>query len=307
MHKRWILAVLLAITLQAAALALAAPPRFPDQITVYAIPAPRPAELSWESPGRLVRSVLVNTAGAKLGLMTRTLGHMGVHVQCGREEWKGSMTNSVDSEFTDIVVKQKYGLGVLFHNFSGRFERPEELQKSLDERYRNGRVAWVRIGLRPETCARILKYIREFDARKVHRYYGLAARPLYGEGAGCSAFSMSTVEVAGVMEPAFLKHWTFDVRVPLALIGGPLTGKKVSIFKAAATTRPWAKPSEPHKRIWGWDPTLAYYWISDAVARVGRGAKPVAAPVVTETRGKAVGLVLDRRHVPTPTGPIWKP
>jgi hypothetical protein len=286
--------------------AQAAPPAFENELTVYAIPAPRPAELSWKSPGRLVRAVITNTAGAKLGIMTRTLGHMGVSVRCGEAVWQGSMTNAVDSEFTDIVVKKGYGLGVLFHNFTGRYERAEELQKSLDQRYRNGRVAWVRFGLAAATCRRLLEYIRELDRLGVNRYYGLEARPRYREGAGCSAFSMSTVDVAGLMEPAFLRHWTFDVRAPLELVGGPLTGKKVSLFKVALTRRPWARENEPHRRIWGWDPTLAYYWLLGAVKRMTRSGAPAIAGATVERRRRAVGLVLDRRTVPTPTEPFWK-
>lgn len=285
---------------------------FPDQLTLYAIPAPKPAELSWETPGKLVRNVLFNTVGAELGFFTRTLGHMGVHVQCGAAnglpalEWKGSMTNAVASEFRESVLKQGFALGVLFHNFTGRYERPDELQGSVDERYRNGRIAFVRFGIRAETCRRLLSYAEEFDRLKVNRYYGLAARARYKEGAGCSDFSVSVVEIAGLMEKAFRRSWTFDVRVPLELIGGPTTGKKVSIVKAALARR-WALASEPHRRIAGWDPTLAYRWIRDAAGSVARGGKvPLVGAIRVERRGEALGLVLDRRTVPTPTEPFWK-
>jgi hypothetical protein len=299
----------LCLWLLAGASASAAPPKFADELTVYAIPAPRPAELRWKTPGGLVRRVLLNEVGAKLGLMDRTLGHMGVHIQCAAggglpaAEWKGSMTHAVEKEFTETVIKQGYALGILFHNYSGRFERPEELQKSVDERVKNGRIAFVRFGLRPETCRRLLAYVKELDARGVNRFYGLAARPRYREGAGCSAFSMSVVEVAGLLEEAFTKSWTVNVRVPLKLVGGPITGKHISIARAALYLGPWAAPNEPNKPIFAWDPTLAFDWIRAEAQRL------LAAPATAdraEKRGEAFGLVYDRRQVATPTDGFWR-
>src|SRR5437773_5462809 len=111
MRKLRLASPALFLLLFAAAPAAAQPNlRFPDQLTLFAIPAPLPVELSWKSPGGLVRRVLVNEAGAMLGFFTRTLGHMGVHVQCAAagalpaEEFKGSMTNVDSHEFTDTAV-----------------------------------------------------------------------------------------------------------------------------------------------------------------------------------------------------------
>ncbi len=297
-------------SLVAARPALAAPERFESQLTVYALPAPRPAGLSWKTPGGLARRVLVDEAGAKLGLFTHAIGHQAIHVQCAASagapaaEWKGSMYEANPSEFSQAAIRDGWGLLILFKTFSGRFQTPAELDHDLEERLANGRIAFVRFGLSSGGCRRILAFIRGFEERKANLKYGLAARPRHAEGGGCSAFSMSAVEVAGVMEPAFKAGWSFNVNVPEALIGAPPT-KKVSLLAIADDIRPWAAPIEPHRPLFGWDPTLAFEWIVDAVGRAAKGQKVLQEAVSIERRGKAVGLVVDRRSAPVPTDPLF--
>ena len=281
------------------------PTQFDNELTVWVIPAPRPAELSWRTPGGLIRRVVTNAVGGMLHIMNRKLGHMGVTVRCGQQEWTGSMTNSIDAEFQDIVVKKGYGLGVLFHNFSGAIEPAADMYKSINERYRTGRITWVRSGISAQTCGRLMTWVSEFQKAGVDKFYGLAAQPRYREGAGCSAFSMSFLEQAGLLEPAYMP-WSFDLRAPMKLIGGPLTGKRWPIARAMTITRGWAAENEPHKRIFGWDPTLGFYWVHNNVKRIERGQRVFSTPATVERRGHAVGLVLDRRNVPTPTEPFFK-
>ena len=312
-----------AVASPAVAAAPAVAPQFADELTVWVFPAPRPAELSWDSPGGLVRKVVANAVGSMMHLMNRKLGHMSATVRCGAQagrparSWQGSMTNVIDAEFNDIIVEKAYGLGVLFHNFTGAYETAADTQASIDERLpspkndkftntRKGRVTWLRYGISPMTCQRLMGWIDAFAAAGVNKFYGLAAAPRLREGAGCSAFSMSFLEQAGILEPALLP-WSFDLRVPLSLVGGPLTGKKVPLLKALAVTRGWAAPSEPHKRIFGWDPTQAFNWVHrQAVPAIQRGARVFSTPAWVERRGQSLGLVLDRRSAPTPTEPYFK-
>lgn len=118
-------------------------------------------------------------------------------------------------------------------------------------------------------------------------------RPLYREGAGCSAFSMAFLELARLDEPRFRDDWSFDVRVPMSLVGGADNpGNRVTVFELFTTFRPWAREDEPHRRLVGWDPTKMFTSIrSLARTSLRDGSIPV------ERRGKALGLVLDRRSV----------
>lgn len=266
---------------------------FENEMTLFAIPAPRLIGLSWKSPGALARRTLINEGLS----FSRAIGHAGIRVQCAATEtrpaayFQGSMVSTGD-EFRDMVLKEKSGLGVLFRTVPGRVEREDELQSSLDERYRNGRVSYLRMGVSAETCHALLDYAKEYEARGIGAQYGFV-RPLHQEGSGCSAFSMAFLKLAGVVEPRMEDEWSFDVRVPMKVIGGATNpGNDVPVWKLFVLTRGWAKETEAHLRINGWDPTLMY----KSIRLWAKGALKDGSEVV-EKRGKALGIVMDRRDV----------
>jgi hypothetical protein len=256
---------------------------FDNELTLYAIPAPRLFGLKWNRPGGLARRVLLNEG---LGF-SRALGHAAVRVSCNGTTFLGSMVDT-GSEFRDMVLKEKAGLGILFRSVPGAVEDPGSLQGTLDERYENGRISFIRFKIAPDTCQALLDYVQAYKAADVGDRYGFV-RPLYREGSGCSAFSMAFLELANLDEGRFRDAWGFDVRVPMTLIGGPDNpGNKVSVLKLFTTFRPWAKESEPHQRLVGWDPTLMF-------TSIRKWARSGAEHV--EKRGRAVGIVLDRSDV----------
>jgi hypothetical protein len=264
-----------------------------DELTLFAIPAPRLSGLSWKRPGGLARRVLL---GKALGL-SRALGHAGVRVQCGATatepagHFQGSVFDTGD-DFRKLVLEEKAGLGVLFRTVPGALEPEADLQSTLDERYANGRVAFARIKIRRDVCQALLAYAREFQRLDVGKAYGFV-RPLYKEGAGCSAFSMAFLQLANLDEARFRDEWAFDVRVPMTLIGGQDNpGNKVSILKLMFTFRGWAKDDEPQMRLIGWDPTKMFTSLRTmAKTELRSGSSAV------ERRGRALGIVLDRRDV----------
>lgn len=178
----------------------------------------------------------------------------------------GSVYDTGD-DFRKMVMDEKAGLGVLFRTVPGTLEKPEELQATLDERYESGRISFIRFALSKDTCSALLDYAKAFSAANIAKQYGFV-RPLYKEGAGCSAFSMAFLELANLDEARFRNAWSFDVRVPMKLFGGTDNpGNDVSVFELFTTFRTWAKQA----------------------ARTGSER--------TEKRGTAIGLVLDRRSV----------
>lgn len=254
-----------------------------NELTLFAIPAPRLFGLKWKRPGGLARRTLLNEG---LGLH-RALGHAAVRVSCGGKTFQGSVVDT-GNDFRDMVVKEKAGLGVLFRTVPGALEKAEELQPTLDERYDNGRISFIRFKIAPDTCQALLDYAEAFEEANVASQYGFV-RPLYREGSGCSAFSMAFLELAQLDEARFRDAWSFDVRVPMSLIGGKDNpGNEVSVLKLFTTFRPWAAESEPHKRLVGWDPTLMFtsirQWARSGTEQV-------------ERRGRALGIVLDRTNV----------
>lgn len=263
------------------------------ELTLFAIPAPRLIGLSWRRPGGLARRTLINEG---LGLH-RALGHAAVRVQCAATatepagHFQGSVVDTGD-DFRKMVLEEKAGLGVLLRTVPGALEKEEELQPTLDERYGNGRVSFIRFALSADTCHALLDYAQAFARENVAAQYGFV-RPLYREGAGCSAFSMAFLELARLDERRFRDDWMFDVRVPMSLVGGrDNPSNRVTVLSLFTTFRPWASEDEPHRRLVGWDPTKMFTSIrSMARAAVRDGSLPV------ERRGRALGIVLDRRSV----------
>lgn len=265
---------------------------FSDQLTLYAIPAPRPLEITWRKPGPLIRRTIFNEG---LGL-PRGIGHAGVRVECAATEqrpaghFQGSMT-STGPEFQHMLLKDKAGMGILFRTVPGRVEREEELQASLDRGYDNGRVAWVRMTISSETCHGLLDWVEAYEEAHVGDRYGFV-RPLHAEGAGCSAFSMSFLELAGLVEPFMEEEWTFDVRIHDKHIGREgADGRHVGVGRLLFTSGGWAEADEPHQHLSGWEPTFMYRDLRErALAAEEAGAQG------WERRGEAVGLVWDRRE-----------
>jgi hypothetical protein len=264
-----------------------------DELTLYAIPAPELTGLSWKRPGGLARRTLLSKA---LGLH-RALGHAAVRVQCAAtatepaRHFEGSVIDTGD-EFRTMVLKDKIGLGVLFRTVAGAIEPEADLQATIDQRYGNGRISFIRFAIAPGVCHALLGYADAFAEKDIGKAYGFV-RPLYQEGAGCSAFSMAFLELANLDEARFRSEWSFDVRVPMSLIGGADNpGNSVSVLKLLFTTRPWASEDEPHERLVGWDPTKMFTSIR-SMAKAGLRDRSVRV----EKRGRALGLVLDRRGV----------
>ncbi len=70
-------------------------------------------------------------------------------------------------------------------------------------------------------------------------------------------------------------------------------GRRVSLWRLFLLTRGWAEPDEEGFDVTGWDPTLMFHSIRDmAEAHVREGGQ------MAEARGRAIGLVLDRREAP---------
>lgn len=270
---------------------------FDHELTVFAIPAPKLVSLNWKSPGGLARRTLINEGFG----FSRAIGHAFVRVDCGAITGKPAAVrqvgqSNVGDEFRTMVLKEKAGLGVLFRTVSGVLETQEELDTTLKERYGSGRIASIRYGISGEACHALLDYVNEYDKRNVEDEYGFV-RPLYQEGSGCSAFAMSFVRLTNLIEPYMAQEWKFDVRIPMTLIGGTTNpGNSVSVGRLFTLGRGWATPEEPHLRLNGWDPTLMFKSIE---LRAKQGIKD--GKTVVEKRGRALGLVVDKRNVaPSP-------
>jgi hypothetical protein len=283
-----------------------------DQLTYYVYPPP--LGIDWASPATLIWSAVLNdvlTNGQRFRNL-HMIGHVNFDLQCdpSSELPEGDrivtgQTNSDDNQMNSDILTKGYGLGALLAQYSGRWETESEIEADLPERFLTGMIAYIQFEVSPTTCARAVEYLQEYQARGYDQIYGgLEDRPRYGEGAGCSAFGESLLEIAGVMPPEWRTAWSNAVEVPDELIGGPATGKHVSVVEALFGPHAWHwGKSQDSYALTFWDPDRMFHWIR----RAWRSPLPLTGLTYEPVRNHlAHGIRIDAREVPTPQDGFWK-
>ncbi len=157
-------------------------------------------------------------------------------------------------------------------------------------------------------------YIDEYRERGYDSIYNGTNEPRKGKDAGCSAFAMSFLDVCDYVDPYFKKHWVRRVKLPRDLVGGPITGNRVSLAKLLFKAH-WAREGEDFIPLNMWDPQLMYEWVHkvyrvavklyreegnyDKLKILGKSFKFVK-------RGNALGIYVDIRDIPSATDSIWQ-
>ncbi len=277
----------------AAARAATVPPA-QNTLTLYLYPSYY--GLSWSSPAALTRSTVLNTIPDIFTKNGISIGHLSVEVNCQAEGGEPAR------RMASAMTKEKIGLGLLFHDFKGALEAPERIDKRLGKRARHGHVAFLTYKINPGTCHRLLRYYDEYRAKGYDQHYGLPNRPRYGEGAGCSAYGASYLELGGLLTEEQRGAWMKTLDVPLKYVGGPETGRKERLVKLLFPLRRtrWAQGEETSKTVAFYDPDSMYGWIMGKVR-----AHDAASDYQLKTLGRSYGIVFDATGVPTPDGPLW--
>jgi hypothetical protein len=264
-------------------------------MTLYFIPSP--LGIDWTTPSSLAMSAAKN----KISLKSRFMGHVFIELDCdGQKELTGMRGKNFD--YIHQLLINSRGLGILYHSFDGMLEEKSESETEIKELAETGeRINFVRFKLNSQQCTRAITYLKEYREKNVGRYYGLANRPLYGEGSGCSAFGASFVEVAGLMNQDFKDAWSQTVNIPLEFAGPPLREEGVNLFKLMLNASRWASENEPHQKLMFWSPDLMFNWVQKQLALAPENKQFSVMEI-----GKAKGLVFDKSHLPAPSGPIWQ-
>lgn len=248
---------------------------------------PSPFGMNWETPATLARTAAVN----KFCLKPRFMGHVNVELYSPEHhEITGMSSKKLDA--VPRVLLQGQGFGVLYHSFPGRLEEKAHLIPELKDLAQQRRLSFWQAKLNPEQFKRLKTYLDEYREHNVGEYYGLHNRPLHGEGAGCSAFGVSFLEVAGLLTDELKRAWGHQVRIPMDLSGPPLREEKVSIAKILTQAHRWAHEHEEHKLMTYWDPDRMHRWLID-------NATP------STTWMGAPGVMVDASNEPIPMKDIW--
>lgn len=285
------------------------------EFILYAFPPATP--LNWSSPLKLAYGAgLKGRLVFEHGKNKHTIGHCFMEMKGpdGHHELTGSTTSPDAPSDADFITKHGYGLGVLFAPMKGALDSSEKLAGELEQRYQTGKAMFIRFIVNEQAYERMKTYIDEYREKGFDSIYNGTNEPRKGKGAGCSAFAISFLDVCGYIDPYFKKNWIRKVNLPTNLVGGPITGNKVSLAKLLFKAR-WAKKDEDCIPLEMWDPQLMFEWIRkvyqiaaklqkengnfDKLKILGKNFKFVK-------RGKVLGLYIDIRDLPTATDPIWQ-
>ena len=278
---------------------------FADEVTLHLFRSP--LGISWKSPFKLATSTLANQVAPVGDKRAFSISHVFIELNCeskGRHIYRG-MTSLTSTEERDLLFKQKYGLGVMFHTYKGLYEKEDSILKDMAPYAGNARKAELSYKISSETCQRLMDYADEYESLGYgNMYSGLQADPLKREGSGCSAFAVSFLRVGGLMDE-FTSQWKQIINVPNRFVGGPLTQNKVDLFYILS--RPGARwyKSEPNIYLEAWDPELMHKWVKKTYRAVESGE--FHGPMVPEIsrEGKTLRVTFDYSDRPTPAGSFW--
>ncbi len=271
-----------------------------------------PFDINFSSPRHLMISFASNAFGMYQSVPKYNMGHVYVsidgpesHVITGSSRHKSSRTG-----WSNFI--KGYGLGMLFCSFPGRLDDEQKINFKIASRYRDGSLSFIRFIISKATYDRVMEYYKEYLIRTEYQFYNGENKPREGLGAGCTAYAISFLQVAGLLNDEFEPLWAQAVRVPTELVGGPLTGHKVSGLKILASRR-WAAADEPHFLFKIYDPLLMHNWIKKVVQNrndrisfyISDNHALSACPFERIKIENSPGLIFDCRNITTPDEPIF--
>ena len=162
------------------------------------------------------------------------------------------------------------GLGALGSAISGHLEPEKNIRRGLELYTKRKMVAYIKFKINAQSFQRIEQFINYYQQKTNYSFapyemYNGALWPRYeNEGAGCSAFGMSLLDVADIL-PAESVQWMVDVNIPMGLVGGECNGNKRVKFSEILKTKSWYNGSGKmdvdyvHYKVY--DPSLVFQWI----------------------------------------------
>lgn len=223
---------------------------------------PSPLGVDWRSPFHLTKSAVLNS----FSLKKRMIGHVSVELVGEHPTRFVGMSTKHFKQNKKLLVADGLGLGILLHQYPGHLEKESDLAAERDDRFESGRFSFIKFQLSRDSYLKVYRYLTEYEEQNKFAQYGLPNRPRYGEGAGCSAFAISFLEIANVLDKEFQMEWSGKVKLPEKLIG--TKNIKVSIFKLIFPNHQnlnWAKPNEPGIEISFWDPDKMHAWVQKKI------------------------------------------
>lgn len=256
-----------------------------NELTLHFIPSP--LGMDWSSPVKLTYSALKNITS----LRPRFMGHVFVELK-GRKNFVLTGMTSKTFDYLQQLLIHKKGLAILFHSFEGTLENEFLVQQELETYLKTGYSNFIKFILNDQQFDRAMQYLTEYRDHHLDSQYGLANRPRHREGAGCSAFGASFVDLLDLFNDDMKESWSQTISIPERF-------SDVSLHKVLMGAHAWAQENEDHKKLTFWDPDRMYHWVREKVSN----PNPKLFQLLEIE--KARGIIMDKRDLPSPQGSIW--
>jgi hypothetical protein len=260
-----------------------------------------PKTIDWSTPGAMVRSAIWNTLSGD----RNPLSHIDALISCeGERSVLTGMSSRKNMElYTEILMGRK-SLDLLTDSYPGYLISEDEIRKEAPRYAALNRVNTLSFKISPGVCKRLLSFVADYRKRDYPKTYaGFTANPFKGEGAGCAAFGMSLLKVAGLLENEFVANWTHRLNVPKALINSATfkATKNFWDFMLFGFNGMWGKNEKDSLPILAFDPELMYNW----VAKISKSPAMWDRTAHAMRSGPSFGIEVDRTQVRAPTDDYW--
>lgn len=269
-------------------------------LTLYALPSPHP--INWKTPHHLVLSISRNFLSKKFhGYSSRPLGHVAVELAKDGDTLLTGMVADNKKDFFRSLFREKDGLGILFKFIDGHLEEKQFLGPEIEKRASAGRLAFIRFHINDSSYHYLQQYIDSFRHRGYDQLYNGWNDPLHGDGAGCTSFGVSFLELVHALDPEFTRQWIRDLPIPNRLLGNAITGIPVSVGQVFFSLG-WAKDKTAHTHLRVYDPELMYRWIEHQYQQLNTKSSENFRAVKF---GNARGVETDYREICRPRFPMF--
>jgi hypothetical protein len=278
----------------------------PNELTIYVIPSK--VKYDWSSPRTLFKSYFRNYKRNIFKKESYLLGHAFVELRTPLSSGRifTGMRSASRKEQKNLVLKNHYGLSILGADTEGKLETDTDLELKVKKFSRKGQLAFMTFFISDEVTERLLQFFQSYKAGidsngSPGARYGGAFWPRYkGEGAGCSAFAVSFLDLAGLLKEDF-NEWLIRINIPMDLIGGPYNHNHAVRFSDIKKRKSWAESDESttvnYEPLEIYDPTLIYEWIQDKWDEQNSRHDLSLTPLQLN---QARGIRIDSRNQPLP-------
>jgi hypothetical protein len=276
-----------------------------DELSLFVYPSE--ASVDYSSPSSFTRSLIRNIDQRDEFI----LGSVHFKISCGVFgqdpvfDFHGGITQIDALELLRQVRDYERGFGAAFIGFESDMLSEGKAEKQFELRKQSGKMSFISFAINRPTCLRLRNYIESYVSGGYAKTVGLTHRPLFREGGSSTAFSVSLVQVAGLLFREFTSKWQRVVYFPRELVGWPVVSQRVQYHRLQSNNYGvgWAEAEPDHIPAVFWDAELIHRWVHEILA--GSSWHP-NLPIFPSRTGGVPGLVVDATEVTTPEGPFWE-